>query len=207
MSQAEEMWQKKLEVALNKFKKRRKHSVIYVKDYIKPKLCTSFKAHDSLVVSLECDLGVIHIACVYRSQALTSAEDKQLVSALKNLSVDHPDDEVIIVGDFNLPDVCWVTGTVRGSSETRNRMLLLQQDYVDLITDLGFTWHITDEITRRRVVSGVLQESTLRPPKRIRILSALVFGPGLYTPHTTHHTNRHYTSPKYTSRDICLVEN
>ena len=42
-----------------------------------------------------------------------------------------------------------------------NRMLLLQQDYVDLITDLGFTWHITDEITRRRVVSGVLQESTL----------------------------------------------
>ena len=112
-------------------------------------------------MSFECDLGVIHIACVYRSQALTSAQDKQLVSALKNLSVDHPDDEVIIVGDFNLPDVCWVTGTVRGSSETRNRMLLLQQDYVDLITDLGFTWHITDEITRRRVVSGVLQESTL----------------------------------------------
>ena len=92
---------------------------------------------------------------------MTSAKDKQLVSALKNLSVDHPDDEVIIVGDFNLPDVCWVTGTVRGSSETRNRMLLLQQDYVDLITDLGFTWHLTDEITRRRVVGGVLQESTL----------------------------------------------
>ena len=40
-------------------------------------------------------------------------------------------------------------------------MLLLQQDYVNLSTDLGFTWHITDEITKRRVVSGVLQESTL----------------------------------------------
>ena len=93
-------------------------SVIYVKDYIKPKLCTSFKAHDSLAVSLECDLGVIHIACVYCSQALTSGQDKQLVGALKKLSVDHPDDEVIIVGDFNLPDVCWVTGTVRWSSET-----------------------------------------------------------------------------------------
>ena len=142
MSQAEEMWQKKLEVALNKFKKRRKHSVIYVKDYIKPKLCTGFKAHDSLAVSLECDLGVIHIACVYRGRALTSGQDKQLVGALKKLSVDHTDYEVIIVGDFNLPDVCWVTGTVRGSSETRNRMLLLQQDYVDLITDLGFTRHL-----------------------------------------------------------------
>ena len=81
-------------------------SVIYVKDYIKPKLCSSFKAHDSLAVSLVCDLGIIHIACVYRSQALTSAQDKQLVSALKKLSVDHPDDEVIIVGDLNLPDVC-----------------------------------------------------------------------------------------------------
>ena len=68
-----------------------------MKDYIKPKLCSG---HDSLAVSFECDLGVIHIACVYRSQALTSAQDKQLVSALKKLSVDHPDDEVIIVGDF-----------------------------------------------------------------------------------------------------------
>ena len=37
----------------------------------------------------------------------------------------------------------------------------LQKAYLDFITDQGLTWHVTDEITRRRVVSGVLQESTL----------------------------------------------
>jgi len=136
-------------------------SVIYVKEYIKPKLCPSFSAPDSLVVTIQCNIGVVHLACVYRSQALTSIQNKQLLNSLKKLSVENPDDEIILVGDLNLPDVCWVTGTVRGSGETRNRSLQLQRDYVDLITDLGLTWHITDEITRRRVVSGVLQESTL----------------------------------------------
>ena len=136
-------------------------SVIYVKDYINPKLCSSFKAPDSLAVSLQCDLGTVHIVCVYRSQALTGTQNKQLVNALKKLSVDYPDDEIIIVGDFNLPDVCWVTGTVRGAIESNNKATQLQKAYLDFITDQGLTWHVTDEITRRRVVSGVLQESTL----------------------------------------------
>ena len=118
-------------------------------------------APDSLAVSLQCDFGTVHIVCVYRSQALTGTQNKQLVNALKKLSVDYPDDEIIIVGDFNLPDVCWVTGTVRGAIESHNKATQLQKAYLDFITDQGLTWHVTDEITRRRVVSGVLQESTL----------------------------------------------
>ena len=39
--------------------------------------------------------------------------------------------------------------------------LFIQNDYIDLIAEFGLTWHVTDEITRRRVVGGVLQESTL----------------------------------------------
>ena len=70
-----------------------------MKDYINPKLCSSFKAPDSLAVSLQCDLGTVHIVCVYRSQALTSTQNRQMVNALKKLSVDYPDDEIIIVGD------------------------------------------------------------------------------------------------------------
>ena len=61
-------------------------SVIYVKDYINPKLCSSFNAHDSLVVSIQCDIGAIHLACVYRSQALTGAQNKHLINSLKNWS-------------------------------------------------------------------------------------------------------------------------
>ena len=37
----------------------------------------------------------------------------------------------------------------------------MQHGYIYLIIDLRLSWHITDELTRRRVVSGVLQESTL----------------------------------------------
>ena len=40
-----------------------------------------------------------------------------------------------------------------------------------ILNFLGFFWYSLDQY--------------LPPPKRIRILSALVFGPGLYTPHTT----------------------
>ena len=36
-------------------------SVIYVKDYINPKLCSSFKAPDSLAVKLQCDLVIMYI--------------------------------------------------------------------------------------------------------------------------------------------------
>ena len=118
----------------------------------------------TIVVSFQCDIGAIHLACVYRSQALTGAQNKHLINSLKNLSVEHPDDEIIIVGDLNLPDVCWVSGTVRGSSETKSRVLQLQKDYVDLLTDLGLIkWHITDEITRRRVVSGFFAGKHPRP--------------------------------------------
>ena len=43
---------------------------------------------------------------------------------------------------------------------------------------------------------------SLPPPKRIRIPSPLVFGPGSITHSLTHttHTNRHYTSSKYRER-------
>ena len=50
---------------------------------------------------------------------------------------------------------------MRGAIESNNKATQLQKDYLDFITDQGLTWHVTDEITRRRVVSGVLQESTL----------------------------------------------
>ena len=50
-----------------------------------------------------------------------------------------------------------MTGTVSGPTATKNRVLNVQHDYIDLITDLGLSWHITDEITRRRVVSSVLR--------------------------------------------------
>ena len=114
-----------------------------------------------MAIKIECDIGNVIIACVYRSPSLSQAQNKHLLGKIKRLSLDCADDELVLVGDLNLADVCWVTGTVSGPTATKNRVLNVQHDYINLITDLGLSWHITDEITRRRVVSGVLQESTL----------------------------------------------
>ena len=135
--------------------------IIYYKEHLNPDLVDSFKVGDCLAIKIECDIGNVIIACVYRSPSLSQAQNKHLLGKIKRLSLDCADEELVLVGDLNLADVCWVTGTVSGPTATKNRVLNVQHDYIDLITDLGLSWHITDEITRRRVVSGVLQESTL----------------------------------------------
>ena len=64
------------------------------------------------------------------------------------------------MGDFNLADVSWETGSVKCSELTTNDNLLLQREYMDLFNELGMKWFLTNE-TRRRLVNGVLQESIL----------------------------------------------
>ena len=67
------------------------------------------------------------------------------------------------MGYFNLPDVCWSHGTVRGAIDTSDRRLLNQKKCIDCFVSCGPTWHITDEITRRRayIVNNKTQPSTL----------------------------------------------
>ena len=98
---------------------------------------------------------------MYRTQALTDAQNRHLIGSIKNLSKVNSEAEVIVVGDLNLPDVCWVSGTVEGPIGTSNKTLCLQQLYMDFITEEGLTWHITDEKTRVRLVNGIVQKSTL----------------------------------------------
>lgn len=69
--------------------------------------------------------------------------------------------ELILVGDFNLPNVNWQSGCVRAPSETMDRNLLNQMKFVDFFIQKGLTWPIKDQITRCRLVNGHLQESTL----------------------------------------------
>ncbi len=48
-------------------------------------------------------------------------------------------DRIILLGDFNLPDVCWVTGSVKGHGNTTDRKLINQQEYLDCIVANGFS--------------------------------------------------------------------
>ena len=74
-------------------------------------------------------------------------------SELHNLPTSDTD-QVTLVGDFNLPDVCWSNGTVRGPIDTSDRRLLNQKKYIDCLVSCDLTWHITDKITRSRVVNA-----------------------------------------------------
>ena len=88
---------------------------------------------------------------------LSQAQNKHLLGKIKKLSLDCADDKLVLLGDLNLVDVCWVTGTMSGPTATKNRVFNVKDEYINLITDLGLSWHITDKITKvtRRVVGCV----------------------------------------------------
>ena len=135
-------------------------SCIYVHVKHAAQLMGGFCLLDSLGVTLTLDSGDVHLVCIYRSPRSTSDQDRMMREELHQ-PPSSDTDRVIILGDFNLPNVCWSTGTIRGPTDTSDKKLLNQKDFMDCFTYCGLAWHITDEITRRRMVNDVLQESTL----------------------------------------------
>ena len=70
--------------------------------------------------------------------------------------------EVMIVGDFNLPDVLWDSGSVVCPLATSNQQLLIQKKFLGAFQDTGLYWQLSDgTVTRRRLYNGSLQESLL----------------------------------------------
>ena len=70
--------------------------------------------------------------------------------------------ETVLVGDLNLPNVSWETGSLKNcKSDTKNVSLLQQLEFIDAFNQLGLQWSLVNEITRCRMVQGVLQESLL----------------------------------------------
>ena len=74
---------------------------------------------------------------------------------------DDPTQNVVIVGDVNLPDVNWQLGTVTAPADTTNVKLLNQQKYMNLFIEKGLNWHIKDSCTRRRMYGNTIQQSLL----------------------------------------------
>ena len=137
-------------------------SIIYFKKYLYVNLVQEFEnAPDSLAISVQLYRGNICIACIYRSMSLNTKQNQTLISCIDSICNDKIYDESLILGDFNLPDVSWVTGTVNCKADTDNKVLLNQIRFIELFDLKGLSWYFTDEITRRRMVKGVLQESLL----------------------------------------------
>ena len=121
----------------------------------------SEKAPESLVLELDSNVGQFCVTCIYRSSNLGIILNKRLLSYIKEICKASDTYETIVVGDFNLADVSWKTGNIKCSHLTQNDNLLDQMEYMELFNELGMKWFLNNEITRRRLVNGVLQESIL----------------------------------------------
>ena len=55
-----------------------------------------------------------------------------MLARLSNVIVNLPDDnEIIMMGDFNLPDVSWDLGIVKCPNNTVNNKYVIQQTFLD----------------------------------------------------------------------------
>ena len=93
--------------------------------------------------------------------SLNTNQNQTLISCIDSICNDKIYNETILLGDFNLPDACWITGSVKCNADTDNKILINQCKFMELFNIKGLSWHFSNETTRRRLVKGVLQESLL----------------------------------------------
>ena len=88
----------------------------------------SERAPDSLALEIDSNKGRFCLACIYRSPNLSIHLNKVSISSIKDICKASNTYETILVGDFNLADVSWETGSVKYSELTTNDNLLLQRE-------------------------------------------------------------------------------
>ena len=136
-------------------------SLIYVKNCCNASIIDTFKAPDSIAVNIKTSGGLISVCCIYRSTSLNLKQNNILLSCIKNICSEQSDIETILLGDFNLPNVSWETGSINSHIVSKNQFLITQQKFIDVFNEKGLTWYFTNETTRRRLVKDTLQESLL----------------------------------------------
>ena len=136
-------------------------SIIYVHNTVSSSIIDTFKAPDSLAVHISLPVCSFTLVCVYRSQSLTEKENYKIIQQIDKLKV--PDnEELIVVGDFNLPNVNWDAGIVSCPVDTIDSRFLVQKSFMDFFPAIGLQWCLGNgTVTRRRMVAGKLQESLL----------------------------------------------
>ena len=138
-------------------------SVIYIRDYIPIVENSHDKSLDSTSVIIETDIGKILLGCIYRSVSLNGSQNDDFLEYFNSKAAipDNGDIETLIVGDFNSPEISWLSGSVAGPADSINKAIVLQKDILEIVHNNGLSWLITDEITRRRRVGNIIQESTI----------------------------------------------
>ena len=136
-------------------------SVIYVKNSILVKDCSHDSSLDSTSIIIKMDVGDILIGCLYRSTSLNDSQDTDFHSFLSQKVNSDQHIEKILFGDFNFTDISWLSGNVVAPANSVNNYINSQQRFMNSINSAGYSWLLTDQVTRRRMVAGTLQESLL----------------------------------------------
>ena len=137
--------------------------MIYIHNSLEATVINEVNVCDSLAIKVKVKTCELVIGCFYRSQSLTLAENKKMMRQIVKLCKTFSDnEEIFLVGDFNLPEVEWSTASVKSPVDTIDPKFTTQQLFVDSFLEAGLHWFIEDgTVTRRRWVDGVLQESLL----------------------------------------------
>ena len=138
-------------------------SCIYVHNSYACTLIDTFEAPDSIAIMIDFSNFKLILACVYRSPSLNHNDNLILLQQIRNLTkMLSGDTQIMLTGDFNLPNVSWDTGSDSCPAETRNKQFTIQKNFINLFHETGMHWHLPDStITRRRLYDGKLQESLL----------------------------------------------
>lgn len=132
-----------------------------LKKNLRQKKMDWFKQTESIALKVNLDSIEFYIICIYRSPSLKTIEqNEKLLSQIANIPTDY-EKNVVVVGDFNLPNVDWKQGFVVKPENSVDKGLNMQSEYLDLFLAKGFTWFLEEQITRVRKVSDTLQQSTL----------------------------------------------
>ena len=121
---------------------------VYYRDNLNvTKLDLFYKAPDSLAVNVVLRDSNLYVACIYRSQSLNLSQNNVILSCIGSIcDINNENSETLIVGDLNLPDVSWVTGSINGCNLLSiNQKIVNQVNFMNMFNDKGLSWYFTTE--------------------------------------------------------------
>ena len=135
---------------------------MYIHKSVKSNLIKSFDFPDCMAIEINAGLYPIVIILIYRSPSLTFDKSMELINYLSDFCDSLPNNNFIIMGDFNLPDISWDQAVVDAPPNSVDKNIILQKRFLDLFISRNLTCILPDDIkTRRRQVLDKLQESNL----------------------------------------------
>ena len=100
------------------------------------------------------------IGCVYRPPNCSASESKELFNQLNDICTKHTNTNIIIVGDFNYPNIDWNSKTFCNASTT----------FECFIQECMLEQHVTKPTRGNNVLDLVLTRTLHKCPVKVKLL-------------------------------------